>query len=97
MHNWALWKGEKKKKESKTGDLIIPFIFDECPTLPGSKAQILYHWIPQDDQVFCGEVKLIVSQVIKFWLSFPICSPNHAIEAWQRNWKSCSIFVIELI
>lgn len=96
MHNCALWKGEKKK-EPKTGDLIIPFIFDECPTLPGSKAQILYHWIPQDDQVFCGEVKLIVSQVIKFWLSFPICSPNHAIEAWQRKWKSCSIFVIELI
>lgn len=36
-------KRRKKKKESKTGDLIIPFIFDECPTLPGSKAQILYH------------------------------------------------------
>lgn len=33
----------RKKKEPKTGDLIIPFIFDECPTLPGSKAQILYH------------------------------------------------------
>lgn len=72
---------ERKKKIVQESDLIIPFIFHKCPTLPGSKAQILYSRIPWDDWVYFGEGKLIVSEVIKFWLSFPTCSPNSAIGA----------------
>lgn len=58
-------KGRMGGEESEKGYLIIPFIFYKCPMLSGSDAQILFHQIPWDHQVFCGEGKLIVSGVIE--------------------------------
>lgn len=59
-------KEKKKRKKSKKGDLIAPFIFDkQYPTPSGFNTQILYHQIHWDDQVFCGESKLIGSGVIE--------------------------------